>query len=209
MRSVFLFATLLLPQLAFAQLAVPPNTGNCLNPQEAELLRLVNEYRQQNGLPAVSASLSLASVGQWHVWDLMANSPAGGACNMHSWSNARPTQWQGMCYTADHAQAQQMWSKPAQITANRYTSAGYENAAAGSAGISAATALNLWRNSSAHNDVILNRGIWAQFPWRAMGAGMFGNFAVLWFGTANDPQGTITVCGSGGPSDVLLSNSFE
>ena len=34
-------------------------------------------------------------------------------------------------------------------------------------------ALSAWQNSPAHNDVILNAGIWQSYnPWPAMGVGM-------------------------------------
>lgn len=194
------------PQLATAQYA---NTADCLNPQEASLLALVNQYRQQNGLPAVATSFSLSSVGQWHVWDLETNDPwTGGACNLHSWSNARPAIWQPMCYTNDHAQAAQMWNKPRQITGNLYTSPGYENAAWTSGTITAAGALQMWKNSPGHNQVILNQGGWAGQTWRAMGVGVSEHFAVLWFGAQTDPLGTMATCGSTLPGEVF-KDGFE
>lgn len=205
LAPVLLLAALSVSDAARAQYA---NTADCLNPQEATLVALVNQYRQQNGLPAVAASFSLSSVGQWHVWDLEVNDPSGGNCNLHSWSAARPVLWQPMCYTADHAQAAQMWNKPRQITGNVYNSNGYENAAWHSNAITAAGALQQWQNSPGHNQVILNQGAWAGQTWRAMGVGVSQHFAVLWFGTLTDPLGTMQVCGAVNP-DVLLRDGFE
>lgn len=199
-----LLATLGLPLTATAQYA---NTANCLNPEEASLLALVNQYRQQNGLPAVASSFSLSSVGQWHVWDLETNNPRTGSCNLHSWSNARPALWQATCYTGN-AQAAQMWNKPRQITANIYRSEGYENAAWSGGGISAASALQLWKNSSAHNQVILNQGGWSGLTWRALGVGVSAHGAVLWFGTLADPQGAMQPCGAINP-DLLFADGLE
>jgi uncharacterized protein YkwD len=202
-----LIAACALPALLHAQ-AVPPNTANCLNADEAQLAALTNTYRQQNGLPALPVSFSLSSVAQWHVWDLRANDPVFGSCNLHSWSNARPALWQAMCYTANHAQAAQMWNKPRQITANAYNSEGYEIAAGGGGSITPAGALGLWQGSPGHDDVILNRNGWAGFPWGGMGVGLFQGYAVIWFGTLVDPLGSMSACGAGG-GDTVFSDGFE
>jgi hypothetical protein len=188
--------------------AVPPNTASCLSVAETELAALTNAYRQQNSLAALPVSFSLSSVAQWHVWDLHANSPDGGSCNLHSWSNARPALWQPMCYTADHAQAAQMWNKPRQVTANVYNANGYEIASGFGGSISASQALNLWKASPAHNAVILNSGIWAPFPWHAMGVGLHQGYAVIWFGELVDPLGTMAPCSASNP-DRVFGNGFE
>lgn len=188
--------------------AVPANTANCLTANEVELAQLTNAYRLQNSLPALPVSFSLSSVAQWHVWDLQANDPVFGSCNLHSWSNARPALWQAVCYTADHAQAQQMWNKPRQITANAYNSEGFEIAAFSSGTISPTQALNLWKSSPGHNNVILNRNIWAGFPFLAMGVGMFQGHATIWFGQLADPLGSMPACGSADPNRVF-AHGFE
>lgn len=203
MRHIILILFLFLSTPVFAQ--VPANTGVCLNEQEYALTVLVNNYRVANGLQPVPVSYWVSTVGQWHVWDLMVNNPVGGACNIHSWSNAMPALWQGMCYTSDHAQAAQMWGKPRQISANTFTGNGYENAAVSGGEIDAQTALWLWQNSSAHNDVILNRGVWANVHFGAMGVGIYHNYAVLWFGDSTDVAGTMMLC----QNDPIFSNGFE
>src|SRR5574343_1123774 len=97
---------------------VPENTGLCLNANEGELARLVNEYRVANGRAALPVSKWLATTGQYHSWDLLTNNPTSATCNGHSWSALPPpgVTWQAVCYTPDHAQAQQMWMKPFQIS---------------------------------------------------------------------------------------------
>ena len=161
----------------------PPPAG-CV-PEALELIDLVNAYRGENGLPAIPASPSMCVVGQTHVQDLLDNAPhtQPGGCNLHSWSNAGA--WTPCCYTPDHAQAMCMWVKPQELT--DYPGFGYENASAGAT--SPAQALDGWKNSPAHNEVILNQGIWASHPWQALGAGYNGSFAVLWFGEEPDPAG--------------------
>ncbi len=150
--------------------------------QALELIDLVNAYRGSNGLPAIPASKSLCTVSSAHVHDLSDNNPHGQpGCNLHSWSNQGP--WSACCYTPDHAAAQCMWDKPAELTV--YPGYGYENAASGVQ--SAMQALQGWQGSQAHNAVILNQGIWADHPWGAVGAGLYNGYAVLWFGVEADP----------------------
>lgn len=185
---------------------VPANTGNCLNAQEAALVDLVNNYRVQHGKPALPASRWLNTTGQWHVWDRVANNAVGGSCNAHSWSGAMPNLWQPMCYTSDHAQAAQMWAKPRQISGNLYTGNGFENTADSGAPMTAAQALTQWQNSPAHNDVILNQNTWAGVSFHGLGVGVYGNYAVLWFGDGFDPSGTMGPCTT---SDVILSTGFD
>jgi len=46
--------------------------------------------------------------------------------------------------------------------------------------------LRCWQGSPGHNAVILNQGVWARRPWRAMGVGIDQGFAVVWFGEEPD-----------------------
>ena len=84
-----------------------------------------------------------------------------------------------------------MWGKPAEVTAswgaNQYTGNGYEIAEAGAG--SPEGALEVWKGSPAHHDVILNADIWAGYsPWPAFGCGLKGGYGAVWFGDAADPQ---------------------
>jgi hypothetical protein len=165
---------------------MPPVSSEALT-----LCQLVNQYREQNGLPAVPLSVALMAVAGYHVGDLTAHpSIVSATCELHSWSTGSSL-WTGCCYTADDSQAMCMWEKPQQITASwgsgeAYTAYGYEDA---SEGTDAATVLGIWKADPAHNDVILNQGMWAsRAPWPAMGCGMQGGYAALWFGDAADTQ---------------------
>ncbi|MEZ4449189.1 MAG: hypothetical protein R3B09_06890 [Nannocystaceae bacterium] len=161
-------------------------TADGCSAEALELVDLVNQYRGENGLPSIPASPSLCTVGQTHVHDLVDHSPhTEPGCNLHSWSDAGP--WTPCCYTADHAQAMCMWMKPQELTV--YPGFGYENAAGGGGTITPGQALDLWKGSSAHNEVILSQGIWADHPWKAVGAGLYQGYAVLWFGEQDDPAG--------------------
>ena len=123
-------------------------------------------------------------MAQTHVIDLAEEGPhTVGNCNLHSWSDAGT--WSPCCYTPDHAEAQCMWDKPKEITV--YPGNGYENSAGGGNNITPAGAVDLWKNSAAHNDVMLNQGIWANYQWGAIGAGLKDGYANVWFGVEADP----------------------
>ncbi|MFB2895494.1 CAP domain-containing protein [Aerosakkonemataceae cyanobacterium BLCC-F50] len=156
------------------------------NGDEATLANLINQYRMQNGLAAIPISKSLTQVAQAHVRDLSENHPDQGtdgrgySCNLHSWS--AQGNWSPVCYTDDHQYAQGMWSKPGEITNNAYSGNGYEIAFVSSEQVQPEAALASWQSSSAHNAVILEGDIWAGKNWPAFGVGIYGNYAVAWFG---------------------------
>jgi uncharacterized protein YkwD len=81
-----------------------------------------------------------------------------------------------------------MWDKPYELTP--YVEYGYE-IACGAAGfdIDAGTALECWKGSPPHNEVILNQGIWSTDTWNSIGVGVYGGYAVVWFGKEADPCG--------------------
>ena len=97
---------------------------------------------------------------------------------MHSWS--KKGKWEVCCYTDDHAKAQCMWNKPRELT--RYKGNGYEIAAGMG---NAQDALDGWKHSVHHNNVIINKDIW-KTKWEAIGIGIYGNYAVVWFGHETD-----------------------
>ena len=84
-----------------------------------------------------------------------------------------------------------MWSKPKEIAG--YESEGYEIAFYSSAGATAAESLEGWKKSAGHNPVIVNEGTWNQVKWEAVGIGIHGPYAVVWFGQLADPS-KITMC---------------
>lgn len=180
-------------QLPPAQATKPPapSVGSaCMKPEEVKLVDAINTYRRSKGLPALQPGVSLTRVAQVHAADLTQNQPARGACNMHSWSSKG--NWTPCCYTSDHRQAACMWKKPAELTS--YRSNGFEISAGSSGGrIDAPTALRLWQGSSGHNSVIINAGMWRQ-PWGTFGVGIYGGYAVAWFGQQVDSAGKALPC---------------
>lgn len=77
-----------------------------------------------------------------------------------------------------------MWRKPREIAG--YNSEGFEIAYSASVGATADSGVNAWKGSPGHNDVMINRGPWAQMTWKAMGTGVYKQFAVAWFGKLED-----------------------
>lgn len=162
--------------------ASPTAPANVL-PDPRPLVQVINDYRASLGLAPVPVSPSLMLVAQKHVDDLERNSPAGGICNLHSWSPHGP--WEACCYTADQSRAQCMLEKPREITRGGYASSGYEIAYSSPA-VTAPAALEGWKGSAAHRKVILNQDAWSRLEWRAVGAAMSAHYAVVWF--AADPD---------------------
>ena len=174
--------------LAAAAGAYPAEISYGRNSDEAQLARMVNEYRADNGLPPVPYSPSLSTVARAHVRDLMENRPDNatgfgrGPCNMHSWSRAG--RWTPVCYTRDHVRASAMWNKPREIT--RYPGNGYEVAYWQSGRITPEVAFYGLQDSRAHDDVLVEDGPWRGANWQAMGVGIYGSYAVIWFGKERD-----------------------
>ena len=158
--------------------------------EELKLYQLIMDYRKANNLATIPLSKSLTYVAQQHCLDLVNNRPDSGICNMHSWS-ARGS-WTACCYTPDHLQATCMWKKPAELTT--YTGDGFEIACTsgmgnGLAEMTAAKGLESWKKSEGHNNVILNKSVWKDMKWNAIGIGIYKGYAMVWFGQAADAEG--------------------
>ena len=156
-----------------------------LSAEELRLYDLLMDYRSGNDLKKIPLSKSLTFVAQTHVYDLTENHPITKKCNQHSWSGKG--KWQECCYTDNHKRAACMWSKPKELTS--YRGEGFEIAGFASENIDASTALSLWKRSKGHSQVILNQGGWANKNWNAIGIGIKGNYAVVWFGEEPDQEG--------------------
>ncbi len=151
--------------------------GDELEPEEAKLYQMINQYRSQNGLPPIPSSKSLTLVANRHVRDISENISE----LTHSWSNCPydtnvPDTWS--C----------MWTAPQRLK-TAYPGNGYENAHGGSGGFvaSAETALQSWQDGSYHQEVILNQGIWKDRKWNALGIGIYKGYGVMWVGEEPDP----------------------
>lgn len=191
-----IFATALLMIFCFSIFAQKTITA-CLSKEEKNLYDLIMAYRKQNKLPVIPISKSLTFVAQTHCKDLSENKPDNvTSCNPHSWSNKG--EWTACCYTSDHKQAQCMWDKPRELT--NYKGSGYEIAFGSSDSrydnytASSEAALEAWKKSSGHNNVILNKDIWKTQAWGAIGVAIYKGYSVVWFGEEADEDGVAEVC---------------
>ena len=157
--------------------------------KEAKLYYIINAYRESQGLQKLSFSKSLTIVARTHVSDSNTYTPEnqrdsrGMQGNLHSWSNHGS--WTPVVYTSDHEYADNMWSKPRELTS--YTGNGYEISSSYSGNITPEDALDLWKNSSVHNAVMTTQGDWSDL--KTMGVAIDGKYAHVWFGSAADPAG--------------------
>ena len=156
--------------------------GQNLTDEEIKLYNLIIEYRSSKGLSKIPLSKSLIFVAQTHVKDLANNKPDVGSCNGHSWSDKG--NWTPCCYTSDHARAKCMWNKPSELTS--YKGNGYEISFWSSGEVTAEGALSGWKGSSGHNAVIINQGGWRNSSWKAIGIGIYKDYAAVWFGKERD-----------------------
>ncbi len=179
MKSILFLLCLLLSQSVPAQ-------DVCLTQEEQNLYNLLMQYRRSKNLTAIPFSARLTRVAQAHVRDLSEHFDYEnrGDCNPHSWSSKGS--WSSCCYTDDHNQASCMWNKPREISG--YDSDGYEIAFFSSDGAEAEESLEGWKKSPGHNPVMINSGTWNKAKWEAVGIGIYGNYAVMWFGALADPS---------------------
>ncbi len=188
MRYVLFAVAILLITSSFST-----STNLCLKPQEQKLYDLLMKYREEKGLPPIPLSYSLTLVAKTHTYDLYVNNPVNSRCNLHSWSDKGKNKWTACCYTSDHKKAECMWNKPRELS--KYKGHGFEISAMVTQKDVAQAAINGWKNSYGHNEVMINEGSWKNTEWQAVGIGITGNYAVIWFGTLKDPDmQTLQLC---------------
>lgn len=166
-----------------------------LSQVEFDLYKLLMQYRADNGLPSIPLSSSLTTLAGRHATDTYSNIWQAGlslpqGANLHSWSDA--------AYFADHRTPSVMWEAPQRL-GTPYPGNGFEISAAGYTDIEAA--LDGWKGSAGHNNVILNKDIWTDADWGAIGVGVhqtesydfslpYGGMVYhVWFGREADPAG--------------------
>lgn len=166
-----------------------------LSEKEAKLYYDINAYRESLGLPKLSLSKSLTTVARTHVADSNAHTPEnqvdvrGIQGNLHSWSSYGS--WTPVVYTSDHQYAANMWSKPSELTS--YPGSGFEISSWYSLAMTPDVALDSWKGSQGHNDVMTTQGMWSDL--KTMGVGIDGKYAHVWFGQDADPAGYYEVPG--------------
>ena len=79
-----------------------------------------------------------------------------------------------------------MWNKPKELS--MYSGSGFEVAAFLGENATAKAAMAGWKSSAGHNEVMINAGTWKKMQWNAIGVGIEKGYAVIWFGTIEDPD---------------------
>ena len=115
------------PAVAYTNCSV----SDTFDSQEKEFLRLINNYRAQNGKPALTASVNLNRSAAWMAKDMATKRYFSHTDSLGRSSSKRITDCDGRPYTG-------------------------ENIAAGTVKDTAAEAFEMWRNSSGHNANMLN-----------------------------------------------------
>lgn len=156
-----------------------------MSAEEKKLYNLLMEYRAEKNLPPIPVSPALTYVAQTHARDMQAY-PPNGDCNLHSWSENG--NWSPVCFTKepDEAAKKAVWNKPRELTT--YPGAGYEISFWSSAGATPQAALKSWKKSDGHNAMIVHLNEWSQLTWRAVGIGIYKEYAVVWFGEEEDGE---------------------
>ncbi|MFZ4546633.1 MAG: hypothetical protein ACOYN4_04330 [Bacteroidales bacterium] len=183
---VFLFILIAVSQ-AIAQETVVLKISNDTLPKsvsqdETILYNMINDMRQQNKLSVIPLSEALSIVAHTHLNDLIANKPQEKGCSIQGWSKS--DKWTACCNTKDAAGIKCMTSKPKEITG--YNGNGYELAYWGEEKATPTDAATMWQQANASTDMILGRGRWKGFQWKAIGVGIKDGYAVLWLGDKTD-----------------------
>ena len=159
-----------------------------------DLEALVNNERRNAGLRPLHCDANMRWVAYKHLDDAdegaKQNLAWGDECNLHSWLVKSPC-----CYTSDHENAECMWGKPyvSCIRPQMYSQTngniqelsgwddrtGFEISAWFSNKMSATQAINQWKGSSGHYDMIMSRGKWSDL--KTVGCGYRNNHAHCWF----------------------------
>ncbi len=155
----------------------------CISPEVMELYELVNSYREKKRLPPIPLSKALCHVAQVHAEDMEFKMKE----LTHAWSTCKYNDSQYKTYDC-------MWNKPQELTT--YKGIGFECAHGGEGKYIATPQSSLlsWQESRPHNNVILNKDIWKDYSWKAIGVGISGGYATLWFGKETDQDGSPKVC---------------
>lgn len=180
-----------------AQKEIPANF--CISVEESNLYNLVNEYRRAMKLSDIPLSKSLCFVAKTHLNDLIQHKPDTGSCNMHSWSNKG--EWKACCFQKDKNGKQCMKSKPKEIT--KYPGSAYEIVYWESKEATHDIAFKQWRETAASQSVIINSKEWDEFSWNAIGVGISGGYAAVWFGEDLDVEKETKVCGK----NIVFTNN--
>lgn len=187
MRKIIFYLSIAISSSGFSQknTIIRPYIADevCITNEEYKLYELVMKYRKKYKLPNIPLSKALSHVARVHSEDMEINLKE----LSHAWSTCEYNNSNQKTYYC-------MWDKPKELTS--YNAKGYEIAHGGVGGYvaSAESSLDGWQHSNPHNNVILNKDIWKEDKWNAIGIGIYGGFATIWFGKEEDKDGEPKVC---------------
>jgi len=139
--------------------------------EEKQLLRLVNEYRSQIGLPPVPWSDALSKVANRHLMDLQNNVKG----ISRSWSNCPYGIKDRTILNCGITSPQRL---------SNYTGRGYDNVYRSlNKKATPILAINAWKTNPKQNALIINKTFFESDVFDACGIAIDGEYAVLWFGT--------------------------
>jgi hypothetical protein len=143
-----------------------------------ELENEINKERSRNGLGPLKCDHNMRWVANQHVNNQLDNGYTFGkefpnGCNGHSWFGAV-----GCCFSTDSATWPCMWNKPLELSKWDDRN-GYEISSWTTGAMTPATALESWRGSSGHYNVILTQGEWTDL--KTVGCGWRKTVAHCWF----------------------------
>lgn len=189
MKSLFTFLILLFSlACSYSQKGVPNDF--CLTDDEFRLYELINAHRVANGLKEIPLSASLSFVAHTHVEDLYTNHPDTSICNLNSWSDKGD--WTACCHNKYIPQEDCIRNKPKELS--NYSGEGYELTYAEVFSVSPDTVFMFWKKLDVADDFLLNQGRWDDKTWRALGIGIYNNYAVIWMGERKDALSTPEPC---------------
>jgi hypothetical protein len=151
---------------------------------EIILYNMINDMRRQGKMQPIPLSSDLCIVAHTHIEDLIKWKPQEKGRSLQSWSNSG--NWTSCDDPKDPSGIKCMKSKPKEITG--YPGNGYELIFWGEDKATPADAADLWQQVEASSDMILCRGKWKGFQWKALGVGLKDGYAVLWLGDKIDKK---------------------
>lgn len=172
----------------------------CITKDEYKLYKLINEYRQKEGMAVIPISSSLSYVARIHVRDLAENRPDTSYCNLNSWSDKGP--WTSCCHSKYAPQPECILNKPRELS--HYEGEGHEMCYWDSEGADADTVFTFWISVKEARDMILNREKWVLYTWRAMGVGIHEGYACVWVGEMPDSEKEPRICGKNAETELEI-----
>ncbi|MFA8451606.1 MAG: SPOR domain-containing protein [Bacteroidales bacterium] len=177
----FLLSLFLLPRITFAQVSIPADFK--ISERSKEIIDQINKYRKENNLPEIKISTSLCWVAYLHNEDLIHNQCDTADCTLSSWSDI--DLWQGGCINQKNRNIKISRNKPKEIC--NYPSQGFELTFWQNTHPDTESVIKDWTSDNISRNIIINKGIWRNHEWNAIGASAIGNYVLVWFGSSIDP----------------------